>query len=424
MKRYWIHRLQGLTLLLVAPLLVALAGCEQDEVPTGPEQEGASATLEYVGYPDTVNRNPSCISCHQENTSGWKLTHHADAFTTLLESSDYEPLCRACHTTGWDTGDNIRGADDAWAEASEDTLMFRDVQCEACHGPASLHNNPYVADPTDVKMPDDEELWEADLCGGCHNTLYPSLEEWGVSAHSVSHLAAGGFVTTDPSCSKCHVGQAFVNSLSAGSSSYLADDPLPITCQACHDPHSSVNPGQLRLPLGSEIICSRCHTADGTLPGSNVHQAAWEVFTGTLGFTYPDSTYQNSSHTTVLAQQACITCHMYSTPLVDISTPAVTGHTFEPKIETCTPCHPGATSLDIYGVQTEIEGLIDQLRAEVEAAGPGDKATAGYANALYILQAMEKDGSRGIHNTKYTRDLLQDAIDDFEPTGTVRKGSR
>ncbi len=272
-----------------------MAGCDLDEGATGPAVDGSEVVLQYVGYSDTTNRNPACVQCHPQTTFGWRLTAHADALTTIQESEHAASYCIPCHTTGWDSEDSLYGADDAWAAASSDTLKYRDVQCEVCHGPASQHNNAYLDSPTDVLMPVDSELWDADLCGQCHEgTHHPYLEEWEDSAHAGSDASAGGFVATNPACVECHVAQSFERWVTTGESGYIADDPMPITCQACHTAHSSENPGQLRLPLGQNVICAKCHNAEGALPGEAVHHATWEIFTGTGRF--PGRTISMPSH--------------------------------------------------------------------------------------------------------------------------------
>jgi predicted CXXCH cytochrome family protein len=417
------HRLRNILFLAAVSSLLVLAGCEQDQAATGPAAEAAAAGLKYVGYSDVENRNPTCVLCHEDESFGWRETAHANALTTLQASSSYIDDCRPCHTTGWDEDDNLYGADDAWAAADEDTLVYRDVQCETCHGPASQHNNPYIEDPNDVLMEEDPQLWDAALCGTCHeDTHHPYYEEWQLSAHAGSLLGSVGIVETNEECAVCHVAQSFKSWLDNGETEIIDDEPQPITCQACHTAHSNDNPGQLRLPLGQNVICSKCHNAEGALPGETVHHATWEVFTGTLDFEYPGKSYPNSPHTVVLAQQACVACHVFQTPYIDESNPAKTGHTFEPRLESCLSCHPGETSFDVDGVQTEIQGLIDQLQAEINAAGSTDMLTDSYKNALYILQAMLTEGSLGIHNTDYSRALLQDAIDDFTPTGSSTIG--
>ncbi len=73
----------------------------------------------------------SCGDCHSDAVDFWKKTVHAGAWKTLVDRGqqlDFE--CIGCHVTGWDKpgGSNL---------AHNDTL--RDIQCETCHGPASIH---------------------------------------------------------------------------------------------------------------------------------------------------------------------------------------------------------------------------------------------------------------------------------------------
>ena len=72
-----------------------------------------------------------CTDCHQDAVDFWKKTVHATAWKTLVDRGqelDYD--CIGCHVTGWDKpgGSNL---------AHNDKL--RDVQCETCHGPGSIH---------------------------------------------------------------------------------------------------------------------------------------------------------------------------------------------------------------------------------------------------------------------------------------------
>lgn len=82
------------------------------------------------GQPGYVG-NETCSDCHQEAVDFWKTTRHAHAWETLVERGqqfDYD--CIGCHVTGWERpgGSNL---------AHNDTL--RDVGCETCHGPGSIH---------------------------------------------------------------------------------------------------------------------------------------------------------------------------------------------------------------------------------------------------------------------------------------------
>ena len=86
-----------------------------------PDAQGGAT---YVG-------SAACDDCHSDAVEFWKKTRHAHAWQTLVERGqqlDFD--CIGCHVTGWDKpgGSNL---------ANNDKL--RDVQCETCHGPASIH---------------------------------------------------------------------------------------------------------------------------------------------------------------------------------------------------------------------------------------------------------------------------------------------
>lgn len=80
-----------------------------------------------AGYTGTE----SCSDCHAEAVAFWAKTVHAGAWKTLEERGQQFDLdCIGCHVTGWDKpgGSNL-GYND----------KLRDVQCETCHGPGSIH---------------------------------------------------------------------------------------------------------------------------------------------------------------------------------------------------------------------------------------------------------------------------------------------
>ncbi len=73
----------------------------------------------------------ACEDCHDEAAKFWEKTVHAKAWETLEErGQQFDFDCIGCHVTGW----NDKGGSN---------LSFneplRDVQCETCHGPGSIH---------------------------------------------------------------------------------------------------------------------------------------------------------------------------------------------------------------------------------------------------------------------------------------------
>ncbi|MSP23988.1 MAG: hypothetical protein EXR75_02265 [Myxococcales bacterium] len=73
----------------------------------------------------------ACTDCHAEARAVWDKTAHAHAYKTLSDDfKEYNLECVGCHVTGY-------GKPGGSTVAHVDKL--RDVQCEDCHGPGSLH---------------------------------------------------------------------------------------------------------------------------------------------------------------------------------------------------------------------------------------------------------------------------------------------
>lgn len=138
--------------------------------------------------------------------------------------------CGGCHSTGWvpcPVGDRtcahqdgLPGMAGSFAEAG--------VQCEACHGPASLHaDHPDVVDATIDRS--------AELCGKCH------VRD---TAEAVS--ASGGFIRHRQQYEELILGAKH-----------------SMVCVDCHDPHRSVKlAGDAAGPTrGIRVGCVDCHTA-------------------------------------------------------------------------------------------------------------------------------------------------------------------
>ncbi len=114
----------------------------KDEKPAAP----AAGQASYVGAEE-------CAYCHKQAVEFWKTTHHAQAFPTLEKvGKQWSRNCIGCHVTGWmEPGGSTLAVND----------KLRDVQCETCHGPASIHVDKDGKAP--LAMP------AADLCTSkCH----------------------------------------------------------------------------------------------------------------------------------------------------------------------------------------------------------------------------------------------------------------
>lgn len=74
-----------------------------------------------------------CTTCHAEAREVWDKTAHAHAYETLVKDfKEYNLECVGCHVTGY-------GKPGGSTVTHNDEL--KDVQCEDCHGPGSLHVN-------------------------------------------------------------------------------------------------------------------------------------------------------------------------------------------------------------------------------------------------------------------------------------------
>ena len=75
--------------------------------------------------------NAACEDCHDDAIKFWKETRHGHAWETLVERGQQLDMdCIGCHVTGW-------GKPGGATLAANETL--RDVGCETCHGPGSIH---------------------------------------------------------------------------------------------------------------------------------------------------------------------------------------------------------------------------------------------------------------------------------------------
>ncbi len=136
-----------------------------DERVTAYFREAGQANVKAVTArpPDPPKGQPSyagsaaCEDCHPDAVKFWKTTRHAQAWQTLVErGQQFDFDCTSCHVTGWEKpgGSNL-----AFNEP------LRDVQCEVCHGPSSIH----IAKGGEEKPPATLREPAKDLCANqCH----------------------------------------------------------------------------------------------------------------------------------------------------------------------------------------------------------------------------------------------------------------
>ena len=98
----------------------------------------------------------ACAKCHAPAVAFWKKTVHATAWKTLADGKQADYKCIGCHLTGYgQVGGSALGF----------TRGLEAVQCENCHGPASLHVAAKgLEEPSSMRRAVPETT-----CLGCHN---------------------------------------------------------------------------------------------------------------------------------------------------------------------------------------------------------------------------------------------------------------
>ncbi|NIT36018.1 MAG: hypothetical protein GTN49_05875 [candidate division Zixibacteria bacterium] len=388
MKRFWFPSF------FLAALIALSLSC--GETTTGPgEAEGY-----YLGA-------EACKECHSTAYHEASLTKHFNTFVddpknpydfvSAWKKAGEPEYCLECHTTGWDENKNNHGADEV-----EYRKGLLGVQCEACHGPGSEHVKG-GGDAARITL-----SYDAGVCGACHTGDHnPTYGEWKQSEHADALNGLKSSSHARDSCLLCHSADYWYDRTVT-----LSTAQYGITCAMCHFAHGSNFEHQLREE--GEKLCALCHTDEGARPPSTPHHTQDEMLLGIGGYEWPQGgPYLNSEHTYVIDER-CIKCHMYMKAFEE-GKPAIKGHTWKPRIEACRECHPGAGSFNIRGAQKNIENLLEQLEAKLKQQK--NPKAQDYIYAKFDHDFVVNSGSRGVHNYKYAKQLLEDSIEFYTPSG-------
>lgn len=330
--------------------------------------------------------------------------------------------CTKCHTTGWDPKTKT------WSEIA--------IACEACHGPGKAH----VESEGKIKVI--KSVGSDEMCGKCHNGTEKEPRQ-GVQVatnhgKSLATLKASPHAKNE--CLQCH--SQDYREASSEVKPTLATARFSITCITCHDPHKRTgHPGQLKAE--STQLCMGCHTSVRITVSSkpNVSQPQKEMFEGNMGIGLEKGLVNSLGRnlhpvpiSPIRKKVTCADCHMkYDVPR---SAGTMPNHFFKAgtpegsyknhfeetiKYNSCAGCHASMTKERFDAYQKEVKDKVAAIQEKLNQAKTY-KAKAKqadwtlYETAMTIISFVKADGSLGIHNYNYTKNLLQAAnvyITDF-----------
>jgi hypothetical protein len=439
----------GVLGVLAAGCLVFVVGCP-GLVP--PPTDGGAGQTGNSGLTGKFVGSARCSLCHVNTHAKWSETLHAGALDTLEEAGEgTNAACLPCHTVGY-------GKAGGFVDRAT-TNDLAGVGCEGCHGAARDHvenvEDESLRPPVDIS---------AALCGTCHTgTHQPTYEQWQKSGHAtVNQTVAeditqtGGFYTN--TCGVCHVGDIYYRATLQGET--VPDNAFVgsavgslngIACAICHDPHERTGNAampdegrdfQLRFrevatPTATNTIaaatnaarfnqCGQCHHSRGTIWTATSrgphHSVQSNIYVGEMPMpagSEPLVFSRVSVHS--FAPEQCATCHMYRQDFQSDVAPAISGHSFEINRLSCaaTGCHPSTAQAQAVQATLgeEIDGRLEDLETRLDAwgnweyseeGGPEDQSAIPdeIQQARFLLKYAQNDGSRGMHNPAYIRDML------------------
>jgi hypothetical protein len=298
----------------------------------------------------------------------------------------------------------------------------------------------------------------ADLtCTECHNDTTLIVSKEAQFRENSVHGTGESFVRGEGTdCAGCHGTEGAKAVINAGlpphdPSVVGVTNVSPFDCRTCHNIHMTytsddwaLTGGEAAVVLertggtydgGAGNLCANCHQVRNAAPtatGGNVAVASarfgphygipapmllGEGGLGVIGS--PSAHYSGVTDT-------CVGCHMGEE----------FNHTYLPKVGRCQACHTDAKDFDINGTQTEIEAMVEELHTllvdakllnpETDLWGIYDPATGKWsapsadapltvteavANAMWNYKFVVYDKSMGVHNSAYTKALLESALE-------------
>lgn len=346
-----------------------------------------------------------CKGCHAQADADWHTTAHSSAYDRKMANGSLKPSCVSCHVVGYGKG--------GWVDEAT-TPNLKNIQCENCHGPGSLH----VAGNGDKSkiLTGAQVLAKPEICGTCHQgSHHGTYEEWAVGPHAKNTGEGSETIPTSSqlaTCGVCHGGEGRQVIRDKGKSAMPTDADfvqLATTtaqpCATCHDPHKATGHGTLESNPAIDIqlrglkqstafytvdyngdthaqiqtadssinICGACHNSRNaywqTSGRPPHHSMQYNMLIGDFGkyvggtvVSDPAPVTANSAHRDIEGQ--CTKCHMYS----DESTnPPLHGHLFTVNMNACQPCHSASDAgARRAATQDDIRQRMDAVKSRLD----------------------------------------------------------
>jgi len=331
------------------------------------------------------------------------------------------------------------------------------ASCAGSEGPAGP---PGAAGPEGAAGPPGPaaEVSAADLsCTECHNDTTLIVSKEAQFRENSVHGTGEAFIRGEgTACAGCHGTEGAKARINAGLPPH---DPSvvgivnvsPFDCRTCHNIHTTYTRADFSLTGGEQPVfmemtggtfdggqgnlCANCHQVRNAAPtatGGNVEvtssrfgphygiPAPMLLGEGGLGVTGSPSPHY------AVVENTCVTCHMGDER----------NHTYLPDVERCQACHTDAEDFDIDGVQTEVAAMLEELHTlfvdgkllnpDTDLWGIYDPATGTWsnpsadapltvteavANAMWNYKFVVYDLSEGVHNSAYTKALLEASLE-------------
>src|SRR6185369_1709821 len=386
-------------------------GEKGDQGPPGEGAGGDSCTLP-VG-----TLNASCMKpCHTFAgiVEQWKTSRHYATYISNLGGDEVDSW------TGAKSCGNCHAAD------GPELRLSGDVKFNGTTGPTDLsHGQLNYKDSGTSKISEIVYNGQATVaivgCGTCHDN----------SAAHDPHLTGADYVpgafplrvpTGDTEYAIIERSSAVGTSDGTKAGNYREGN----ACMWCHKSRKDV----------TNYVLSGTNSITSTTWGPHEGPDA-DVYSGKGGYQYVGKTYANSSHQNF--KTGCVQCHM---PPVAAKN-GIGNHSFYPQLSACQSCHVGTTTFDVVGGQSKVKNQLKSLRKKLNelylltrdgvnvltqsqlddedfeldeslpaSAAPARPAIQGpTAGALYNYFVMARGSGFGVHNPRYTGQVLYDSIE-------------